>query len=143
MSDGITTFQLTAFEDVEMCSRLEEERTAEEGTFGNDNHASAVGGSLVDNGLNGRGLDDGTVAANAVVSNHILLAKLIDFRSLRVVEPCRNCASVRKILELCMNTEGKSRQQREHYRLGAKFHNNRFIRDKIAQRYKNYGIFTK
>ena len=75
--DGVAALELAPLGDVQVGAGLEEERAAQECPFGNDDDASAVCSSLVDDTLQGLGLDDGAVAGlYAVFGHHILLAEL-------------------------------------------------------------------
>ena len=80
---------------MEVRAGLEEERTAEEGTAGNDNHTAALGRSLVDDGLYGLGLYKITVIVyNSVIGDAVGLAQFGHIDCVVLIKPIGNGSSV-------------------------------------------------
>ena len=63
------TLEDGAFGEAQVDLGFEEESTGDEDTLGNDNGASALGGKLIDGGLDGSGVDGGVVGDGAGPGN--------------------------------------------------------------------------
>ena len=80
-----------------MCSRFEEKRTAEEGTFGDNNDTTSLLGSQVNDRLYFFRLQEGTVIDCTVVGDPLFSSQCLYIDNVVLSEPIGNRSSVGKL----------------------------------------------
>ena len=87
VGDAVAAFQFSAFFQIEMGLRFEEEGTALIGSGRNHDDAAAFLGCTVDDCLDGLGLNQGAICFYAIVGEDVFLAEGIYVYLLGVAEP--------------------------------------------------------
>ena len=107
----VTALENRAFLYMQMCTRFEEERTAEECSFGDYHHTTTVGCGIVNDILNLYGLQQGAVLLHAIVGDYILLAQCIHIQALGFGKPLGHDSAIGpQILGIGMHAAHKQQQ---------------------------------
>ena len=102
VGDAVAAFQFSAFRNIKVGLRLEEEGTALIGSGRNHDDTAAILGSTVDDRLDGLGLNQGTIRLYAIVGEDVFLAQGIHIHLLCVAEPGIHLRSIRPKFGLCL-----------------------------------------